>query len=236
MAITIPMTIPTGYFDGNIAFLLTPSKDSGVEVFDISQTLGDGMAVWPGDPDFRWRPILQMRNGGASNVSAIEMGTHTGTHVDAPLHLDNLGQDIADIPLRHFMGPVRVVSITNRECIRSADLSNLDWRNVRRVLFKTRVADLPEHAFDRSFVYIEEGAADFLAKLGILLVGTDAPSVDAFESTEFPSHRRLLHQGIVILEGARLGSVPPGDYELVCLPLKLAGLDGSPVRAVLWRN
>ncbi len=191
------------------------------------------MAVWPGDPEFRYRPIMQLRNGGESNTSAIDMGVHTGTHVDAPFHLDSSAQDIASLPVRHFMGPARVLSISTTKCIRAADLAEFDWRGVQRVLFKTCTGNLPERPFDRRFVYIEEDAAEFIAELGILLVGTDAPSVDAFESKDLPSHRRLLHQGIVILEGARLENVPPGDYELICLPLKLAGLDGSPVRAVL---
>ena len=109
----------------------------------------------------------------------------------------------------------------------------LDWTNVERVLFKTRSSSLPEHRFDESFVYLEKMRPSFLVQKGMLLVGTDAPSVDDFASTDLPSHRMLLQHGIVILEGARLEHVPPGDYELICLPLKLAGLDGSPVRAIL---
>jgi arylformamidase len=204
-----------------------------VEIYDISQTLCEGMAVWPGDPEFRLRRIMQICDGRSSNVSAVDMGVHAGTHIDAPLHLDNSGSDIGRMPIRHFMGPARVLSLYAGECIRAADLSMLDWRGVERVLFKTRAGSLPEDPFDRNFVYFKEDAAEFLARLGILLVGTDAPSVDAFESINLPSHRKFLRQGIAILEGARLGSVPPGDYELVCLPLKLAGLDASPVRAIL---
>jgi arylformamidase len=101
------------------------------------------------------------------------------------------------------------------------------------VLFKTRGADLPENLFDESYTFLEEDAAAFLAQKGMLLIGTDAPSVDDFASPDLPSHRMLLQYGIVILEGARLQHVPPGDYELICLPLRLPGLDGSPVRAIL---
>jgi arylformamidase len=209
------------------------SRGIEMEIYDISQTLWDGMAVWPGDPEFLKRWVLRMREGGSSNVSAVDMGAHTGTHIDAPLHLDDSGSDVASMPLRHFMGPARIFSISSKACIRAADLSMLDWRGVERVLFKTGARGLPEYSFDRDFVYLEEGAAEFLVRQGILLVGTDAPSIDAFESSDLPSHRALLHHGIVILEGARLDGVPPGDYELICLPLKLAGSDGSPVRAIL---
>lgn len=206
-----------------------------MEIYDISQTLREGIAVWPGDPEFRQRWVTRMRDGESSNVSTVDMGTHTGTHVDAPLHLDDSGRDIASIPVHYFTGPVRVFSISSKESMGAAELSMLDWRGVKRVLFKTRSGSLPENPFNQNFVYLEEGAADFLISRGILLVGTDAPSIDAFESKSLPSHRKLLHHGIVILEGALLDNVPPGDYELVCLPLKLAGLDGSPVRAVLFK-
>ena len=204
-----------------------------MEIYDISQTLCRGIAVWPGDPEFQHRWILRIRNGDFSNVSAVDIGLHTGTHVDAPFHLDDSGNDIASVPLYHFMGSARVLSINAEKCIRAADLSVLDWKKVERVLFKTRSSMPPERRFDQNFVYLDEDASGFLAEKGILLVGTDAPSVDAFDSVSLPSHRVLLRHGIVILEGAQLESVPPGDYELFCFPLKLAGLDGSPVRAIL---
>ncbi len=206
-----------------------------MEIYDISQSLREGIPVWPGDPEFRQRWITRIRDGGLSNVSAINMGTHTGTHVDAPLHLNDSGSDISAIPIHYFKGPARVHSISSMECIGAAELSMLDWRGVERVLFKTRSGRPPEHALDQGFVYLEENAADFLIGRGILLVGTDAPSIDAFDSRNLPAHQKLLRHGIVILEGALLDTVPPGDYELVCLPLKLAGLDGSPVRAVLLK-
>jgi arylformamidase len=206
-----------------------------MEIFDISQTLCPEIANWPGDPEFRPRWTMRIGEGGASNVSAVDMCVHTGTHVDAPLHLDNAGCDIAGVPLDPFIGPARVLAIPSEKSIRISDLSALDWTNVKRILFKTRSRYLPEHLFDENFVFLEENAAGFLAGKGIRLVGTDAPSVDDFRSADLPSHRILLQNGIVILEGARLEHVPPGDYELVCLPLKLAGLDGSPVRAILRR-
>jgi arylformamidase len=204
-----------------------------MEIYDISQTLCREVAVWPGDPEFRSRRTMKIEGGESSNVSAIDICVHTGTHVDAPLHLDDAGSDIASIPLHHFIGSVRLFSIPAEKCIRLSDLLPLDWQNVERVLFKTRSSRQAENVFDSSFVYIDERAAGFLAQKGILFVGTDAPSVDAFDSPDLPSHRILLKHGIAILEGARLESVPPGDYELICIPLKLAGLDASPVRALL---
>ena len=203
-----------------------------MEIYDISRTLCRGIAVWPGDPDFRSRWVMRIREGASSNVSAVDLCVHTGTHVDAPLHLDDSGYDIADAPLARFVGSARVLSIPAAKSIRASDLSVLDWTNVERVLFKT-CSSLPEQRFDENYVYIEKDAAGFLVEKGILLVGTDAPSVDEFASRDLLSHRILLQHGIVILESAHLHHVPAGDYELICLPLKLEGLEGSPVRAIL---
>jgi len=207
-----------------------------VEIFDISQTLEEGIAVWPGDPEFRRNPVLRIDEGESSNVSAIHFGTHTGTHIDAPLHVDSTGQDAAGISLHRCIGPARVLSIPAEKCIRAADLVSLAWRGVERVLFRTKTGGLPESSFGRYFVYLDEDAAEFIAEHGILLVGTDAPSVDSFDSIELHSHKALLRNGIVVVENLRLGNVPPGDYSLVCLPLKIAGADGSPARAILFRD
>ena len=204
-----------------------------MEIYDISRTLCPGIAVWPGDPEFRRRWAMRIREGASSNVSAVDLCVHTGTHVDAPLHLDDSGYDIADAPLDRFIGSARVLAIPAAKSIHASDLSVLDWTNVERVLFKTRSTDLPENLFDESYTFLAEDAAAFLAQKGMLLIGTDAPSVDGYASANLPSHRILLQHGIVILESVRLQHVPTGDYELVCLPLKLAGLDGSPVRAIL---
>jgi len=204
-----------------------------VKIYDISQTLGEGMSVWPGDPQFRQHPLRQIREGAAVNVSALEMGVHTGTHIDVPLHLNPSGLDTARMPLHPFVGTARLFSVSVNQCIRAADLSMLDWQGVERALFKTHSGDSSEPSFEENFIYFHEDAAEFLVGQRILLVGIDAPSVDAFESTRFPAHRMLLDHEIVILENAHLECVPPGDYELICLPLKLSGSDGSPVRAIL---
>jgi arylformamidase len=128
-----------------------------------------------------------------------------------------------------------VIGITGRESIRAADLSCLEWEGGERVLFKTQSANSSAHEFDRTFTYLEEDASEFLSMKQILLIGTDAPSVDRYDSADLRSHKILMDGGVAILEGVRLADVPAGDYNLVCVPLKIAGADGSPVRAVLWR-
>lgn len=204
--------------------------------YDISQTLGEGMAVWPGDQEYRFGWTMRIADCGSSNVSALNVGAHTGTHIDAPLHLFDSGADVASLPINSCVGRARVFSLASKKRITVADLLPLDWHGVERVLFKTWPGNAPESRFEPDFVSIDESAAEFLVKHRIVLVGTDAPSVDPFESKDLPSHKILLGSGIVILEGARLGEVPQGDYQLICLPLKLSGLDGSPVRAILIRD
>lgn len=206
-----------------------------MQIYDISQTIRKGIAVWPGDQRFRFRWTMKLEEGDSCNASAVTMSSHTGTHVDAPYHFDNSGADIGSVPLTHYLGPARVVSLQVERAITAADLEKLDWQDVERVIFKTRASGLPEGQFDRSFVYLAEDSARFLGERGLLLVGTDAPSVDAFSSKSLRAHKVLLEHGTAILEGARLTHVPEGDYELICLPLKFGGLDGSPVRAILRR-
>jgi arylformamidase len=206
-----------------------------MEIYDISQTIREGIAVWPGDRKFRRQWNLRLERGQSCNLSAVTMSLHTGTHIDAPYHFDDAGSDIASLALKHYAGPARVVTMNIERCISAGDLAVLSWDRVERILFKTRPDGLSDTHFDSRFVYLTKDAAEFLGERDILLVGTDAPSVDAFDSKTMETHKALLRHGTAILEGARLNQVPDGDYELICLPLKLAGADGSPVRAVLRR-
>jgi arylformamidase len=206
-----------------------------MEIYDISQIIREGIAVWPGDQKFRRQWNMRLEKGQSCNLSAITMSLHTGTHLDAPYHFDDAGPDIASVALKHYVGPARVVTMNVERCISAHDLVALSWDGVERVLFRTRPGDLSETRFDSRFVYLAEDAAGFLGERNMLLVGTDSPSVDAFDSKTLQTHKALLGHGTAILEGVRLGQVPDGDYELICLPLKLAGADGSPVRAILRR-
>jgi len=161
------------------------------------------------------------------------MSLHTGTHLDAPCHFVDIGDDITGVPLSHYVGRARVVTAKVERCISAGDLAALSWDGVERILFKTRPDHSDENRFDPHFVYLTEEGANFIGSRNIVLVGTDSPSVDDFESRTMQVHKALLSHGVAILEGLRLSHVPDGDYELICLPLKLAGADGSPVRAVL---
>jgi arylformamidase len=203
-------------------------------LYDISQTISENIAVWPGDRKFRSSWSMRIARGDACNVSSVSLSVHTGTHMDAPYHFNGAGSDIAGVSLRNCLGSARVVAVpAEHSSITAAYLESLDWGGVERILFRTRCSDLAEDRFPRAFPFLTEDGAEFLAGRGMLLVGTDAPSIEAFSSKNLSCHKILAAHGIAILEGARLALVPPGDYELICLPLKLSGLDGSPVRAIL---
>jgi arylformamidase len=204
-----------------------------MKVYDISQTIREGMAVWPGDRKFRIQWTMRSGKGDSCNVSAVTMSVHTGTHLDAPYHFADSGEDVASLPLERYIGSARVIELKTGGTITPEHLGAFDWDGVERVLFKTASSRVPEDRFDRNFVYLSDEGASFLGERKLLLVGTDAPSVDAFESKSLSAHKTLFQHGIAILEGVRLFHVAPGDYELICLPLRFVGLDGSPVRAIL---
>jgi arylformamidase len=206
-----------------------------MEIYDISQVIREGIPVWPGDVRFRHHWTMRIREGESANVSAVTLSVHTGTHLDAPLHYSQEGADVGSVGLKCCVGPARVFDLTAEAEITPQALEKLDWQGVERALFKTRCSDLPDNRFYRDYPPITPDAARFLGERRLLLVGTDAPSVDAFTSRNTETHKALLGLGILLVEGLRLKDVPAGDFELICLPLRFAGLDGSPVRAILKR-
>ena len=202
-------------------------------IYDISQTITRGIGVWPGDRKFRCEWTMRISEGDSCNVSSITMSVHTGTHVDAPFHFDPSGADIAGVSLDRFIGPARVVECVGTEPLSAATLERYPLDAVERVLFKTSASLVPSNRFERNFLFLTEDGAEYLGRRNLRLVGIDSPSVDDFSSKSMSAHKTLLRYEISILEGVRLSEVPPGDYELIALPLRLAGLDGSPVRAIL---
>jgi len=173
-----------------------------------------------------------MEDGSSVNVSQFSMSTHSGTHADAPFHYDNNGIPIDKVPVERYMGRALVVSLTGRSAIGVTDVESLRLRQVDRLLVRTLSCPDPDW-FNERFTYFEPAAIRQLADLGVQLIGTDAHSMDPLTSKELPSHAACCEAGILILENLRLAEVPDGEYELIALPLKLVGADGSPVRAVL---
>lgn len=207
-------------------------------LYDISPTLSASTPVWPGDTPYEARLTWSIAQGGSVNVSSITTTPHLGAHADAPFHADADGPGIADLPLEPFLGPCRVVDVPPELLVTPQHLRGIDLADPPRLLLKTGSAPPGEHsghapAFPERFSALSPDLARALGEAGTLLVGLDTPSVDPFDSEELPAHHALIRGGVVNLEGLVLAHVPSGIYELIALPLKLAGLDASPVRAVL---
>lgn len=202
---------------------------------DVSVTLRDGMVHWPGDPPVRIERVLDIERGDSHSLSQISMGSHTGTHIDAPLHFIRGGAGIAEMPPDVTIGRARVLEIKDAESIKPAELAESRIRRGERILFKTRNSTYAWQAggFVGDYVFISDEAADFLASRRVRVVGVDYLSVGGFKRGGARSHRALLGAGIWIIEGLDLSRVSAGRYDLVCLPLKLDRGDGAPARAVV---
>jgi arylformamidase len=202
--------------------------------YDVTVPLSKDVPTFPGDPRFEMDFAHRIEEGKPYNVARLKLGAHAGTHVDAPFHFLRDGRTVDQLPLDVLMGRARVVEVASRDVIGRADLESADLAGATRVLFKTRNSGtLRRPEFREDFVALAPEAAQWLAKAGMVLVGVDYLSVEKFGSEDFAAHHALLGAGVVIVEGLDLSEVPPGDYELTCLPLRIVGADGSPARVVL---
>jgi arylformamidase len=208
------------------------------EWIDISVPLGNGIVAWPGDPPFSIDRFLDQKNGAPFTVSQMSLGVHTGTHMDAPLHSIPGGASIDQMPLDACIGPARVIHIEDRESIKQAELARHNIASGERILFKTANSDRlwSDEPFKENFIYINCQAAEYLADRRIRMVGIDYLSVGGWERDSRETHDALLSAGIWIVEGLNLHGIEAGDYELICLPLKIAGADGAPARAILKKT
>ncbi len=200
---------------------------------DISLPLHNQTVVWHGDPAVN----IQTDAPGIDDVilSKLNLGSHTGTHVDAPRHFLPRGKTVDQIPVERFIGPCSVVTIkTAAPEITLGDLKQSEIRPQSRILFKTKNSRLLESGkFTESYTSLSLEAAEFLADREIWLVGIDYLSIEKFHNPGHPVHKTLLKKEVVILEGLYLEHVTAGNYELYCLPLSLHGLEGAPCRAIL---
>lgn len=200
-------------------------------LWDISQVLRPGLPVWPGDTDFAFARSWRMEDGSPVNVGRMTLSTHSGTHGDAPLHYAADGADIASVALAPYLGECLVVDARHaRGAVQVADLPPLG--GATRVLLRTFDA-FPHERWDEGFTAIAADTIRFLAAAGVVLIGTDAPSVDTQDSKTIDAHRAVHAADMRILEGLVLDAVPPGRYELIALPLRIAGGDAGLTRAVL---
>ena len=193
------------------------------------------MVHWPGDPPFHIERAEDQAKGDTATVSKMTLGVHTGTHMDAPLHFIRNATTIDAMPLSACVGRARVIEIQDPKSIKRQELADHLISNGERILFKTANSDHAWNSdqFVEDFVFISQDAARYLAQTGVLCVGVDYLSVGGFREDGPETHHALLEAGVWIIEGLNLSGVDPGDYELVCLPLKLVGAEGAPARAIL---
>lgn len=205
-----------------------------VKIYDVTVTLRPGLPTWDGEPGPTCRPIKQIGvDGEPAQVSVLTVGTHAGTHIDAPAHFIPGGAGVDQLPLDALVGPCRVVQVDASPLIEPADLEPVAV-GARRLLLKTPSGGYwNEPRFRPDFVALSPAAAGWLAAQEIVLVGIDYLSIDPYDADPPAAHLTLLGAGIVVLEGLDLRAVPPGEYDLAALPLKLAGADGAPARVVL---
>ena len=205
-------------------------------IYDITVPIRSAMPVYEGDPGVKIDPWSAFAKGDSSNVSMLSFGAHTGTHVDAPAHFVEGARRIDALSLDVLIGPARVLRVPDEvneidpEFINRCDLSG-----VERVLFHTRNSTFWNEGFRKDFTHLLPEAAQLLVDRGIKLVGTDYLSIEKFHSGHHRTHLTLLSNNVIIVEGLNLSEVSAGDYELICLPLKIAegAGDGAPARAVL---
>ena len=204
------------------------------KIFDVTVPLSAEVPTFPGDPPFLIESLYRIANGDPYNVARISLGTHSGTHIDAPYHFLADGQTVDQLPLEILMGKARVVELAARDKIERAELEARNLRDDIRVLLKTRMSgQLRQPRFQEDFVYLTPDAATYLVQAGIKLVGIDYLSLEKYGSTDYAAHHVLLKAGVVIIEGLDLSDVEPGEYDMTCLPLRIVGADGAPARVIL---
>jgi arylformamidase len=204
------------------------------KLYDISVDIQIGMPTYPGDAKFKSRKLKSVEQDGYE-IHRLSLGNHTGTHVDAPAHFIQNGATITELPLDILNGRTRVVEIQNKEKVGLTEVQNLKLDNDFRILFKTRNSSLwkTRKRFQKNYVYLTLDAAKYLAETDIKLIGFDYLSLEKFGDSAHPVHRYLLGNQVIILEGLNLLEVEEGEYDMCCLPLKLAGMDAAPARVIL---
>lgn len=209
-----------------------------MQIYDVTLTISSQLPVWPGDPEIKLTRTSKMEDGADANVTYINMGAHTGTHVDAPYHFLGNGQQTVDqLSLSNLTGRAYLLRIDDEVDLITADVleqANIPSRT-RRIIFKTRNSNYwasSNSVFQKDFVALSADGAQFLLDKGIRLVGIDYLSIAPYNNS-LATHQILLGGGVIILEGLDLSQISPGRYTLYCLPLKLSGADGAPARVIL---
>lgn len=206
------------------------------KLIDISQLIHEGMPVYPGDTPYTTQRQLAIADGAVCNLADFRMSMHSGTHIDAPLHFWEDGAAIPDLELGRFCGKAKVIELDVKTPVDASDLAGFAIGSGDRILIKIPVNEALDRTpvFNPDFIGLTEATAAYLVDRNVALVGINCCSIENESNQRFPVHHQLLAAGIPILENLRLAEVAAGEYYLACFPLKLAGGNGAPTRAVLW--
>jgi arylformamidase len=203
-----------------------------MKLIDITHPHSNALAPWPGDTPFHFEFVARLANGASCNVGRFTSSIHSGTHMDAPLHYNDAGLSIDQIDLELLLGPARVFLAPNTLTLTREHFAGLDGPATPRVLVRTNYCD-DKTKFPARIPVLAPDVPAWLGAQGVKLIGLDLPSVDQVDDPSMQVHHRLDAANILILENLDLRATPPGVYDLVVLPLKIAGAEGSPIRAVL---
>lgn len=213
---------------------MNPKDNSGKDLIDISPVVSESSPVWPGDTPVSRNWLTRIQNGSNIDLSTLTTTVHVGAHADAPSHYLAGAASIDQVPLHPYIGRCAVIDATGARLIDSSHCEAALREAHVRLLFKTR-KHREGKEFETDFAAFSPAAVELMGKSGVILAGIDTNSVDPFDSKDLPAHKMFGRFDIRNLEGLDLLDVTPGEYELIALPLKLAGFDASPVRAVLRR-
>ena len=208
-------------------------------IYDVTVPLRNGLPTWPGDPLVDINDFRSLSNGDGANVTALNFGAHSATHVDAPAHFIEGAAKVESLDLNVLIGEAEVVAVPEDYYVIPEEFVQTHCSpGAERILFKTRNSSFwnqPKLEFRRDFTYLDLAAAKTLVQRGLKLVGIDYLSIEKFHTENHETHLALLSHGVVIIEGLNLSDVPAGKYELICLPLRLQSNkgDGAPARVVL---
>ena len=209
------------------------------KIIDISTPLSKDTIIYPGDPMPEYELFESLKGGGIANVGVMRHGLHHGTHVDVPYHFKDGEKTIEQMPLEHWVGPALVVDATDEDvCVSAKTVEGIDLSKHKRILFKTKNSTdyYKRPAFYEKFIYLDKSVCELMVKNKVMTVGLDYITVDPHGSKNFPAHTTLLWNHVCIIECINLDTVEPGEYYLMCLPLKLRGTDGANARAVLLKQ
>jgi arylformamidase len=205
-----------------------------MELYDATLPIHKGMVTFPGDPSFEMQSYFQRKKGDPFDLALLSMGTHLGTHVDPPAHYLDGGTTVDKIPLESLVGPGVVLDMRGKSQVDRQALEEAPIKDHTRVLLKTDNGSLlSDPSFHKDYVYLTEDGARYLVERKVCLVGIDYLSIERYNNPGAPVHHILLEAGVLVVEGAHLLEIPPGPYEIFCLPLPIRGADGAPARLIL---